>query len=117
VCEDGLSAAIATMRPGRTCADVHNAVQAVIDKAGYTAGYRKRSGYSMGISFAPDWGEGNILSLFRGVDVALQPGMAFHVPITLREYGKFTVAVSETMLVTETGARPLGSVPRGLVQA
>ena len=117
VCEDGLNAAIATMRPGRTCADVHNAVQAVIDKAGYTAGYRKRSGYSMGISFAPDWGEGNILSLFRGVDVALQPGMAFHVPITLREYGKFTVAVSETMLVTETGARPLGSVPRGLVQA
>jgi len=117
VCEEALDVAIATMRPGRSCADVHNAVQAVIDKAGYTAGYRKRSGYSMGISFAPDWGEGNILSLFRGVDVALQPGMAFHVPITLREYGKFTVAVSETMLVTESGARPLGSVPRGLVQA
>ncbi|MCC7284351.1 MAG: aminopeptidase P family protein [Acetobacteraceae bacterium] len=116
VCEAGLDAAIAAMRPGRTCADVHNAVQAVIDKAGYTAGYRKRSGYSMGISFAPDWGEGNILSLFRGVDVALLPGMAFHVPITLREYGKFTVAVSETMLVTESGARSLGSVPRGLVE-
>jgi Xaa-Pro dipeptidase len=117
VCEEALDAAIAAMRPGQTCAAVHDAAQAVIDKAGYTAGYRKRTGYSMGISFAPDWGEGNILSLFRGVDVPLEPGMAFHVPITLREYGKFTVAVSETMLVTETGARPLGSVPRGLVQA
>lgn len=117
VCEEALDAAIAAMRPGQTCASVHDAAQAVIDKAGYSAGYRKRTGYSMGISFAPDWGEGNILSLFRGVDVPLEPGMAFHVPITLREYGKFTVAVSETMLVTEAGARPLGSVPRGLVQA
>ncbi len=116
VCEAGLDAAIAMMKPGRTCADVHNAVQAVIDKAGFTAGYRKRSGYSMGISFAPDWGEGNILSLFRGIDVPLEPGMVFHVPITLREYGRFTVAVSETLLVTDTGARPLGSLPRGLVE-
>jgi Xaa-Pro dipeptidase len=91
-----LNVAIEKLRPGNTCADVHNAVQAVIDKAGYTAGYRKRTGYSMGISFAPDWGEGNILSLFRGVDVPLEPGMVFHVPITLREYNKWTVAVSET---------------------
>jgi Xaa-Pro dipeptidase len=116
VCEAALDAAIAAIRPGRTCAEVHAAAQAVIDAAGYTSGYRKRTGYSMGISFAPDWGEGNILSLFRGVDVALEPGMAFHVPITLREWGRFTVAVSETLLVTETGARPLGSVPRGLVE-
>ena len=57
----------------------------------------------MGISFAPDWGEGNILSLFRGVDVPLEPGMVFHVPITLREYNKWTVAVSETVMVTEKG--------------
>lgn len=117
VCEAGLDAAIAAMKPGKTCADVHNAVQAVIDKAGFTAGYRKRTGYSMGISFAPDWGEGNILSLFRGVDVALEPGMAFHVPITLREYGRFTVAVSETLVVTGTGARLLGALPRGMREA
>jgi Xaa-Pro dipeptidase len=88
----------------------------VIDRAGYTAGYRKRTGYSIGISFAPDWGEGNILSLYRGVDVPLQAGMVFHVPITLREYAKWTVAVSETVVVTAEGARPLSALPRDLVQ-
>ena len=116
VCAEGLNVAIEKLRPGNTCADVHNAVQAVIDKAGYTAGYRKRTGYSMGISFAPDWGEGNILSLFRGVDVPLEPGMVFHVPITLREYNKWTVAVSETVMVTEKAAKTYSTISRDLVQ-
>ena len=117
VCAEGLQAAIDKLRPGNTCADVHNAVQTVIDRNGYTAGYRKRTGYSMGISFAPDWGEGNILSLFRGVDVALEPGMVFHVPITLREYNKFTVAVSETVMVTDKAARTFSTISRDIVQA
>jgi Xaa-Pro dipeptidase len=116
VCQEGLAAATAALRPGKTCADVHAAVQAVIDRHGYTAGYRKRSGYSLGISFAPDWGEGNILSLYRGVDVPLQAGMVFHVPITLREYAKWTVAVSETLVVTPDGGRRLSTLPGDLVQ-
>ncbi len=116
VCAEGLEAAIDKLRPGNTCADVHNAVQAVIDKAGHTAGYRKRTGYSMGISFAPDWGEGNILSLFRGVDVPLEPGMVFHVPITLREYNKFTVAVSETVQVTDGAPKVFSTISRDIVR-
>jgi Xaa-Pro dipeptidase len=117
VCQDGLAAAIAVARPGHTCAAVHAAVQEVIDRNGYTAGYRKRSGYSLGISFAPDWGEGNILSLYRGVDVPLQPGMVFHIPITLRDYARFTVAVSETVVVTDGEARTLSTISRDVVHA
>lgn len=117
VCAGSLEVAIDKLRVGNTCADVHNAVQAVIDKSGFAAGYRKRTGYSMGISFAPDWGEGNILSLFRGVDVPLEPGMVFHVPITLREYNKWTVAVSETVMVTGTGPKTFSTISRELVQA
>jgi Xaa-Pro dipeptidase len=117
VCQEGLRAALDELRPGRTCADVHQAVQAVIDRHGYTAGYRKRTGYSIGISFAPDWGEGNILSLYRGVDVPLEPGMVFHVPITLREYAQWTVAVSETVVITERGPETLSTISRELVQA
>ena len=112
VCDEALWAAIEALRPGNTCADVHAAAQAVIDRHGYTDGYRKRAGYSMGISFAPDWGEGNILSLYRGVDVKLQPGMVFHVPVTLRDYAKFTVAVSDTIVVTEGAPRPLSQLER-----
>lgn len=117
VCQEGLSAALGELRPGRTCADVHHAVQAVIDRYGYTASYRKRTGYSIGISFAPDWGEGNILSLYRGVDVPLEPGMVFHVPITLREYAQWTVAVSEAVVVTERAPETLSAIGRELVQA
>jgi len=116
VCAEALEVAIETLRPGKTCADVHNAVQAVIDNAGQTAGYRKRTGYSMGISFAPDWGEGNILSLFRGIDTPLEPGMVFHVPITLREYNKFTVAVSETVQVTDGAAKVYSKISRDIVR-
>jgi Xaa-Pro dipeptidase len=115
-CDEGLSAAIETLRVGRTCADVHNAAQKIIDRDGFTGGYRKRTGYSIGISFAPDWGEGNILSLYHDVTVPLQPGMVFHVPVALREWGKFTVAVSETVLVTEGAARPLGKLKREMLR-
>jgi len=116
VCREAFAAGAEMLRPGRTCADVHDAVQAVIDAAGCTEAYRKRSGYSIGIAFAPDWGEGNILSLYRGVDVAIEPGMVFHVPITLRDYGRFTVAVSETVEVTARGPRILGRLGQDLVE-
>ena len=86
VCLEAFEAAVDKARPGATCADVHNAAQATIDSAGYTEGFRKRAGYSMGVSFAPDWGEGYIMSVHSCVDIELVPGMAFHLPITLREY-------------------------------
>ena len=115
-CEEGLAAAVEKLRPGNTCADVHNACQAIIDRNGHSAGYRKRTGYSIGISFAPDWGEGNILSLYRDVDVPLEPGMVFHVPVALRDWGAFTVAVSETVVVTENSARTLSTIGRTMLK-
>ncbi len=115
-CEEGLAAALDAMKPGVTCEAVHAACQAVIDRYGYTDNFRKRTGYSIGIAFAPDWGEGSILSLYTGVTRELAPGMVFHLPPALRDYGKFAVGVSETVIVTETGCRPLSQVPRGLVE-
>ncbi|WP_414973787.1 hypothetical protein [Cereibacter sphaeroides] len=84
----------------------------MIDAAGYTAAFRKRIGYSMGAAFAPDWGEGAILSLFTGVDRLLEPGMVFHLPATLRSYGDYTVGASETVILTETGIEVLSTLPR-----
>jgi Xaa-Pro dipeptidase len=116
VCQEALAAAIDAIRPGEPCARPHEACQAVIDRAGYTDAFRKRAGYSMGISFAPDWGEGGILSLNAGVTRPLEPGMVFHIPPALRVFGVFTVGVSETVVVTETGCRVLGNTPRDLVR-
>lgn len=114
-CLDALDAALDRVRPGSTCADVHNACQAVIDKAGFTDNYRKRTGYSVGTAFAPDWGEGALLSLFHDVHTELEAGMAFHIPPALRRYGEFTVGVSETVIVTETGHKTLSSIPRAML--
>jgi len=115
-CQDALAAALDEIRPGVACEVPHLACQAVIDKAGYTEAFRKRLGYSVGISFAPDWGEGAILSLNKGVKTELKPGMAFHLPPALRIYGRFTVGVSETIVVTEAGYRVLGTLGRALRQ-
>ncbi len=37
--------------------------------------------------------------------------------ITLREYAQFTVAVSETVAVTENGCKTVSDIPRDLVEA
>jgi Xaa-Pro dipeptidase len=111
-CQEGLAAAIAAIRPGAACEAPHNACQQVIDRAGYTENFRKRAGYSIGIAFAPDWGEGGILSLYTGVTTELKPGMTFHIPVALRVFGQFTVGVSETVVVTETGSRALSTIDR-----
>jgi Xaa-Pro dipeptidase len=115
-CQEALVAALDAFRPGAPCEAPHLACQKVIDRAGYTENFRKRTGYSIGISFAPDWGEGSVLSLYTGVTTELLPGMTFHIPPALRIYGQFTVGVSETVVVTETGSRPLGSVARPLLR-
>jgi Xaa-Pro dipeptidase len=42
--------------------------------------------------------------------------MAFHIPPALRIHGRFTVGVSETIIVTDTGYRALGSVDRPMLR-
>ncbi|MCX8998369.1 Xaa-Pro peptidase family protein [Rhizobiaceae bacterium BDR2-2] len=111
---DALDAALADIRPGAPCSAAHDAAQRVIDAAGYTQAFRKRVGYSMGVAFAPDWGEGAILSLFSGADTPLREGMVFHLPVTLRAWGQFTVGVSETVIVTDTGCEVLSRLPRDM---
>ncbi|SDN71535.1 Xaa-Pro dipeptidase [Methylobacterium phyllostachyos] len=109
-----LDAALAALRPGRPCSAPHVAAQAIIDAAGYGPAFRKRIGYAMGVAFAPDWGEGNLLSLFTGEDRLIEPGMVFHLPATLRRYGAWTVGASETVIVTANGAEPLSDLSRTL---
>jgi Xaa-Pro dipeptidase len=111
---DALEAALTQCRPGLPCSAPHDAAQDVIDRAGHTNAFRKRIGYSMGVAFAPDWGEGGILSLYSGVERMIEPGMVFHLPATLRDYGISTVGVSETVIITEQGCEVLSTLPRGM---
>ena len=113
-CQAGLSAAIEIIRPGATCEQVHRACKAQIAQAGFGERYTKRSGYSVGISFAPDWGEWQVLSVYDGSLRPLEPGMVLHITPAVREPGQYTVGVSETVVVTPQGCRVLSSVPRAL---
>jgi Xaa-Pro dipeptidase len=111
---EALDAAIAAIRPGATSGEVDAACRAPIERAGYEPFFRKRTGYSVGIGYAPDWGEGHIASLRRDDPTPLQPGMVFHMPPALRIPRQYGLGFSETVLVTETGCEVLTSFPRQL---
>src|SRR5579884_3733334 len=113
-CSRALDAAIAAIRPGVTAGSVHDAGQRVIDQAGFEPNFRKRLGYSVGVGFAPDWGEGHILHLSREDPTVLEPGMVFHLPPALRRYAVVGVGCSETVAVTADGVEVITDFPREL---
>ncbi len=117
VANDALNAAIEAIRPGVTSGEVDLACRGVIEKAGLYERFRKRTGYSIGLAYAPDWGEGHFLGLQRDDPTVLRAGMTFHMPPALREYGKYGFGVSETVSVTEDGCEVLTAFPDRLIQA
>ncbi|WP_395474694.1 M24 family metallopeptidase [Saccharopolyspora spinosa] len=86
-CDAARAAALTEVRPGGSPAAAHAACKAAIADAGLAHTYRKRSGYSVGIAFAPDWGEGHLLSLGENEQKTFQPNQVIHVVPTLRIAG------------------------------
>jgi len=107
---DALNVAIEAVRPGATSGEVHEAWHRAVVKGGYAI--NKRAGYSLGVTFAPDWGEGYLLDLKEGDPTVLVPGMVFHIPSSIRIDGRQSVGVSETVLVTERGHEVLTELER-----
>jgi len=114
VVEDALDAAIATVRPGVTSGEVDEACRSVVNDAGYGDYYTHRCGYSIGIAYPPDWGEGHIMSLRSKDPRVLRPGMTFHIPPALFIYGETAIGNSETILVTDSGCEVITNFPRML---
>ncbi|MBW1961474.1 MAG: aminopeptidase P family protein [Deltaproteobacteria bacterium] len=113
-CAEALEATLSAMRPGVTSAEVQAACQAVIDRHGYEPNFRKRVGYSIGVGFAPGWGEGHIMDLKHHDSRKLRSGMVFHVVPALRKSWEFGVGVSETVAVTDSGVEVLTNFSRNL---
>ena len=73
---------------------------------GYTLD--RRVGYSIGIAFPPDWGEGEIISMWKGEDRPLQAGMTFHLLAGATKVpGVGMFICTDTILVTEEGCETL----------
>lgn len=111
ICLEALEVGIATCRPGKLAADVDVACRAVIERYDLYHYYRKRAGYSVGTGFA-SWMENAIANLQGNDRTELKPNMCFHLPIAMRLYGEATIGISETVVITERGAEPLGHAPR-----
>ncbi|WAJ27198.1 ectoine hydrolase DoeA [Antarcticirhabdus aurantiaca] len=108
---EGMEAGLSAARPGNTCEDIANAYYAVLKRYGIVKD--SRTGYSIGLSYPPDWGE-RTMSLRPGERTQLRPGMAFHfmTGLWLENMG---LEITESLVITETGYELLADVPRKLL--
>jgi Xaa-Pro dipeptidase len=113
-CREALEVALGAIRSGVRSEEVQAAIQSVIDRRGYEPNFRKRIGYSVGIGFAPGWGEGHIMDIKHHDSRELRPGMVFHVVPAMRQHAEYGVGVSETVAVTEKGVEVITNFPREL---
>lgn len=108
---EGLEAGMAAARPGNTCGEVAEAFFAVLRKYGVEK--TSRTGYPVGISYPPDWGE-RTMSFRPGDTSVLAPNMTFHFmpAIWTEEWG---LEITETIRIDANG-RPecLANVSREL---
>lgn len=107
---EGMEAGLAAAKPGNTCEDIANAFFGVLRKYGIVKD--NRTGYPIGISYPPDWGE-RTMSLRPGDKTVLEPGMTFHfmTGLWLETMG---LEITESILITDTGVECLANVPRQL---
>ncbi|NUB00083.1 ectoine hydrolase DoeA [Azospirillum melinis] len=107
---EGMEAGLAAARPGNSCEDIANAFFAVLKRYGITKD--NRTGYPIGLSYPPDWGE-RTMSLRPGDRTELQPGMTFHfmTGLWLEDMG---LEITESIAITDTGVECLANVPRKL---
>ncbi len=107
---EGIEAGLEAARPGNTCEDVEAAWRRVIARYGIEK--ESRCGYSIGLSYPPDWGE-RTMSLRPGDRTVLAEGMAFHFMPGLW-FDDWGIEITESFVVTAAGAEPLARVPRKL---
>ena len=108
---EATEAGLAKARPGNTCEDVAIAFFDTLKMHGFDKD--SRTGYSIGLSYPPDWGE-RTMSLRRGDRTELKANMTLHfMPALWLDDGG--LEISETILITPTGAECLCKTPRRLV--
>ncbi len=108
---EGLNNAMEAARPGATAEEVEAVWRATIEKHGIVK--ESRIGYSTGLNYPPDWGEGG-LSVRPGDKTELQENMTIHIipGIWMDDWG---VEISECIQVTPNGGRAFADFERDLI--
>jgi ectoine hydrolase len=104
-------AGLAKALPGNRAEEVALAFFDELERHGFSKD--SRTGYSIGLSYPPDWGERTV-SLRRGDKTVLEQNMTLHfMPALWLDDGG--LELSETILITDKGAECLANVPRRVV--
>ena len=107
---EAIEAGLEAARPGKLCEDIHRALADTLARHGLVK--EGRCGYSIGLSYPPDWGE-RTLSLRPGDRTVLVPNMTIHFMPALW-FEDWGLEISESIRITESGVETLASCPRAL---
>jgi Xaa-Pro dipeptidase len=114
-CIDALNVALDVIKPGVTPHEADTAARGVTTKAGFGEYHRNRLGYSIGLNYPPDWGEGEIISLRLDEHRPLRAGMTFHMPLLCLKYREYGIGFSECIAVTENGCERMSKLPANII--
>ncbi|OXT02185.1 ectoine hydrolase DoeA [Notoacmeibacter marinus] len=105
---EGMEAGLAVAKAGNLCEDIANAFFAVLKTYGISKD--NRTGYPIGLSYPPDWGE-RTMSLRPGDKTVLEENMTFHfmTGLWMDDWG---FEITESIIIGKTGPECLADVPR-----
>lgn len=108
---EGMEAGLDKARAGNTCEDIALAFFTVLKKYGIEKD--NRTGYPIGISYPPDWGE-RTMSLRPGDKTVLEPNMTFHFMTGLWMDG-WGFEITESIVIGDGEPECLANFPRKLL--
>ena len=107
---EGMEAGLEAAKAGNLCEDIAIAFFTVLNKYGITKD--NRTGYPIGLSYPPDWGE-RTMSLRPGDKTVLEENMTFHfmTGLWMDDWG---FEITESIVIGANGPECLANVPRRL---
>ncbi len=108
---EGMEAGLEKAKAGNTCEDIALAFFGVLRKYGIEKD--NRTGYPIGASYPPDWGE-RTMSLRAGDTTVLQENMTFHfmTGLWMEDWG---FEITESIRIGKNGPECLSDVPRRML--
>jgi Xaa-Pro dipeptidase len=114
IAQRAFSAVVQALKPGRKARDIYAAWQDVVDEAGLAHYRRHHCGYCVGVGVPPSWTGGNtVVGLRADSDMDIRTGMSFHILSWLMGTGAGNDFISNTVLLTSSGAEVLNTTPPG----
>lgn len=109
---EALAQSMENMKPGVSVGEIASANRDIIASNQCGGWQTGRSGYGIGISFAPAWDEGHLVSLNPVSNQLLEENMTIHlIPFFMMPKIKMIMGISETVVVTPNGAKSLFDRP------